>query len=82
MFEAVIIGRSHPRLSSLVQPPGDPPLASFDLLSYLGIHSKTSVPWVKGLLLIPLNTPENAEGFRVFSSNDPSEPFGVRLAKA
>ena len=27
----------------LVQPPGDPPLASFDLFSYLGIHSKTSV---------------------------------------
>lgn len=34
----------------LVQPLGDPPLASFDLFSYPGTHSKTSVRWGGGFL--------------------------------
>ncbi len=39
----------------LVQSSRDPPLASFDLFSYLGVHSKTSVLRVMGLSAHPLN---------------------------
>ena len=43
-----------PAVVVLVQPAGDPPLASFDLSSYLGIHSKTSVLRAKGCCCYPL----------------------------
>ena len=64
----------------LVQPSGDPPLASFDLFSYLGIHSKTSVRGVDGFRTHPLN-PAKRRRFSSFSCTNPSEPFGVRLVK-
>ena len=34
-----------------------------------------------GEVVVILNTSENTEGFRVFSSNNPSKPCRVRLAK-
>jgi hypothetical protein len=64
----------------LIQPPCDPPLASFELFSYLGIHSKTSVVRGNGLRLHPLNPGKRRE-FSSFLFTNPSEPFGVRLAK-
>jgi len=69
-----------PSVIVLVQALYDPPLASFDLFSYLGVHSKTSV-LRNGDVVVILNTSENAEGFRDFYPPTQADIEGFRLAK-
>ena len=59
-----------------VQPPGDPPLALFDLFSYLGVHSKTSVRGVKGFGNIPLKRPRTPKVFEFFRQTTQANPSG------
>jgi hypothetical protein len=68
-----------PSIVCFVQPLGDPPLASFDLFSYLGVHSKTLRASGKGLFNYPLNT-RKRRGFSHFSRADAHKPIGLRLA--
>ena len=68
-----------PPVVVLVQPSHDPLLASFDLMAYLGIHSKTSVRWGSGFCSHPLN-PTKRRGFSRFLCAIPAEPFRGRLA--
>ena len=81
MFEAVMAGPVTAKDLVAVESPGDALLASFDLFSYLGIHSKTSVFRGRGICR-HFQYVQNAEGFRVLSCNDPSEPIRVRSFKA
>ena len=74
-------GRHHRPVASpvviLVQPSGDSPLASLNLFSYLGVHSKTP-PCFR--FMGPDTAPytlENAEGFRVFSCAQRKMPMGL-----
>ena len=57
----------------LVQATSDPPLALFDLFSYLRVHSKTSVLWGPGFRRHPLN-PSKRRRFSSFLFADTSEP--------
>jgi hypothetical protein len=76
-----MIGRSHARLSSLSSRRVIRRLRRSICFRILVLTRKPPCFGI-GDVVHTLNTSENTEGFRVFSSTDPSEPFGVRLAKA
>ena len=72
-------GPTTPAIVVPVQPPRDPPLASFDPFSYRGVHSKTSVlrNWES---CRHSQYVRKRRRFSSFSCQIPGEPFGVRLA--
>jgi hypothetical protein len=64
-----------------LQPPGDPPLAEFDLISYLGIHSKTLLVLGQRKNVILLIRPNSPRVFEFFHAQMIKCLSGVRLAK-
>jgi hypothetical protein len=81
MFEAVIMGRSHPRLSFLFKRRAIRRLHRSIRFRILVFTRKPPCFGIGDVVVI-LNTSENAEGFRVSSFTEAGEPFGVHLAKA
>ena len=60
----------------LIQATRDPPLALFHLFSYLGAHSKTSVPWVPGFCKTPIEPRKRPKVFEYFHAPMPANPSG------
>ena len=60
----------------LVQSSGDPPLASFDLFSYLGVHSKTSVIRNRGRCFSSSIRPKTPKVFEFFHPTTQANPSG------